>query len=66
MTRCSTSAGAAPGISTKTSTIGTMICGSSSRGSAITARTPSAIDATMKSGVSLEWMKAAATRPARP
>ena len=37
VTRCSTSAGGAPGRSTKTSTIGTMICGSSSRGSATTA-----------------------------
>ena len=53
-------------MATKTSTIGTMICGSSSRGSATTARVPSAIEARMKSGVSLEWMKAAAIRPATP
>jgi hypothetical protein len=37
VTRCSISGGEAPGRSTKTSTIGTMICGSSSRGSAMTA-----------------------------
>jgi hypothetical protein len=43
-----------------------MICGSSSRGSATTARAPSAIEARMKSGVSLEWMNAAAIRPAAP
>ena len=43
-----------------------MICGSSSRGSASTAITPSAIDATMTSGVSFESMKAAARRPAGP
>jgi hypothetical protein len=56
----------APGISTKTSTIGTMICGSSSRGSATTASAPSAIEARMKSGVSLELMNAAANLPAAP
>ena len=66
VTRCSTSAGVAPGISTNTSTIGTMICGSSSRGSATTASAPSAIAARMKSGVSFEWMNAAASRPAAP
>ena len=43
-----------------------MICGSSSRGSATTASAPSAIEATMKSGVSFEWMNAAARRPAAP
>jgi hypothetical protein len=66
VTRCSTSAGVAPGISANTSTIGTMICGSSSRGSATTARPPSAIEVRMKSGVSFEWMNAAAIRPATP
>ena len=45
MTRCSTSVGEAPGISTNTSIIGTMICGSSSRGSAMTAYRPSSSDA---------------------
>jgi hypothetical protein len=34
VSRCSTSEGEAPGRSTNTSTIGTMIWGSSSRGSA--------------------------------
>ena len=36
-----TSAGVAPGSALKTSTIGTLICGSSSRGATITAKTPS-------------------------
>ena len=66
VTRCSMSAGVAPGIWTKTSTIGTTICGSSSRGSATTASAPRATDATMMSGVSFELMKAAAIRPAMP
>jgi len=43
-----------------------MICGSSSRGSATTASSPSASDATRNSGVSFESMKAAASRPAVP
>ena len=38
VTRSSTSRAEAPGICTKTSTIGTMICGSSSRGSFQTAK----------------------------
>ena len=38
VTRSSTSCAEAPGIWTKTSTIGTMICGSSSRGSFHTAK----------------------------
>ena len=66
VTRCSTSADVAPGISTRTSTIGTMICGSSSRGSATMANAPSASEAPMKSGVNFELMKAAASRPAAP
>ena len=53
-------------MSTNTSIIGTMICGSSSRGSASTAYTPSSSDATMTSGVSFEWMKAAGQAPATP
>ena len=53
-------------MSANTSTIGTMICGSSSRGSATTASAPSAIEARMKSGVNLEWMNAAAIRPEKP
>ena len=64
VTRSSTSRAEAPGISTKTSIMGTMICGSSSRGSLTTAKTPRRIEATTKSGVSLELMKAAASRPA--
>ena len=66
VTRCSTSVGVAPGMRTNTSTIGTMICGSSSRGSATTAMPPSASDARMTSGVSFELMNAAARRPAAP
>ena len=66
VTRCSTSAADAPGMSTNTSIMGTMICGSSSRGSAITAKAPSAIEATMKSGVKREFANAAARRPAAP
>ena len=66
VTRCSTSAGDAPGISANTSTIGTTICGSSSRGSPTTAKAPSASDAMMNSGVSLEWRNAPASLPAAP
>ena len=40
VTRSSTSRAEAPGICTKTSIIGTMICGSSSRGSFHTAKAP--------------------------
>ena len=66
VTRCSTSAGVAPGMPTKTSTMGTMIWGSSSRGSFQTAKAPAAREAAMKRGVSLEWIQAAARRPAMP
>ena len=64
--RSSTSLALKPGIETSTSTIGTLICGSSSRGSIHTANTPSNTDVMMMSGVSLESMKARAMRPAMP
>ena len=57
VTRCSTSCAVEPGISTKTSIMGTTICGSSSRGVWSTANAPSRIENTMMSGVSLELMK---------
>ncbi len=66
VTRSSTSSAEAPGISTKTSIIGTMICGSSSRGSFQIEKTPTASEATMISGVSFELMKAWASLPAIP
>ena len=66
VTRSSTSRADAPGICTKTSIIGTMICGSSSRGSFQTEKTPVSSDAAMISGVSFESIKACAKRPARP
>src|ERR1017187_1372597 len=53
-------------MDTSTSTIGTLICGSSSRGSITTANTPSSSDAMTMSSVSLESMNDCATRPAMP
>ena len=53
-------------MATMTSIIGTLICGSSSRGSKTTAAAPSSTEATMISGVSLESINAAAMRPAMP
>ena len=64
VTRSSTSRAEAPGISTKMSIMGTMIWGSSSRGSLTRAKTPRRIEATTKSGVSFELTNAAASRPA--
>ena len=66
VTRSSTSRAEAPGICTKTSTIGTMICGSSSRGSFQTANAPSSSEAAITSGVSFELIKVRANRPAVP
>ncbi len=57
VTRCSTSLADAPGICTKTSIIGTVIWGSSSRGSRSTARTPSMMEAPTIRGVNGESMK---------
>ena len=54
VTRSSTSRADAPGIWTKTSTIGTMICGSSSRGSFHTAKAPSSREPAITSGVSFD------------
>jgi len=48
------------------STIGTVICGSSSRGVSSTAKAPTSSDAMIRSGVSLESMKKWATLPAGP
>ena len=64
--RSSTSLALEPGMATITSTIGTLICGSSSRGNNTMAAVPNKMAAMMSSGVSLESMKAAATRPAMP
>ncbi len=61
--RRSTSSALAPGSWRKTSTIGTLICGSSSRGVTSTAKAPSRSEATTSSGVSFESRKAAATLP---
>src|SRR3954469_13440909 len=62
----STSPGLAPGNGTITSTIGTTICGSSSRGVSATAPRPSRIDAITIKGVSLLERNARARRPAGP
>ena len=64
--RSSTSFALKPGIATITSTIGTLICGSSSRGSMMTANKPSSTEVMTTSGVSFESMNAWATRPAGP
>ena len=66
VTRSSTSRAEAPGICTKTSIIGTMICGSSSRGNFQTAKTPKQQEPTIRSGVSLEEIHAWAKVPAGP
>ena len=66
VTRSSTSRADAPGICTKTSTIGTMICGSSSRGSFHTAKAPSSREPAITRGVSLEPIQTLANFPARP
>ena len=66
VTRSSTSRAEAPGIWTKTSIIGTMICGSSSRGSFQTANPPISRLPTISSGVSLEEIHACANLPAGP
>src|SRR5512138_702179 len=62
----STSAGEAPGIGTMTSTMGTTICGSSSRGVRATAATPRPIEARTMTGVSFERRNGFAIRPASP
>ena len=58
VTRSSTSCAEAPGICTNTSIIGTMICGSSSRGSFHTANAPVSSAAQIRRGVSLEEIHA--------
>ena len=64
--RSSISLAVEPGMATMTSIIGTLICGSSSRGSSTTAAAPSRTEAMTSSGVSFESMKATAMRPAMP
>src|ERR1017187_6485996 len=64
--RSSTSRALRAGIETSTSTIGTLICGSSSRGRSNVAAAPSRIEVMTSSGVSLESMNARAMRPAIP
>ena len=64
--RSSTSLALKPGMETSTSIIGTLICGSSSRGSRSVAAAPSSIEVMTISGVSFESMNACAIRPARP
>ena len=66
MRRFSISAGVAPGRTLKTSIIGTLICGSSSRGSIKIENAPSRIDARTMIGVSFDVAKTAAMRPERP
>ena len=58
--------GPRPGSAAKTSIIGTLIWGSSSRGVTMTASAPRARAKSTMSGVSFESMKAAARRPATP
>ena len=64
--RSSTSLADEPAMFTNTSTIGTLICGSSSRGRRKMAAKPSNTAVMTISGVSLELMKICATRPAGP
>ncbi len=66
VTRFSISWAVAPGMATMTSIIGTLICGSSSRGRRSTAKTPSSRDAAIRMGVSFESIKSDAIRPAKP
>jgi len=64
--RSSTSFAVKPAMFTITSTIGTLICGSSSRGRSMIAAMPSRTATMTMSGVSFESMKACAMRPATP
>ena len=64
--RSSISLAPEPGMETITSIIGTLICGSSSRGSNQTAATPRRTELMIISGVSFESIKAPAIRPAIP
>src|SRR5579875_1009765 len=66
VTRSSTSLALAPGIVTKTSIIGTTICGSSSRGVSRMAKAPTRMAKIITRGVNFELMKARARRPASP
>ena len=53
-------------MATRTSIIGTLICGSSSRGSMRIEKRPRSSEAATTMGVSLESMKIDAMRPAKP
>ena len=64
--RFSISRALAPGRPTMMSIIGTLIWGSSSRGSMSTAKKPSSREAATMIGVSFESMKSDAIRPAKP
>ena len=64
--RSSTSLALKPGMATSTSIIGTLICGSSSRGRSSVAAAPSRIEVMTSSGVSFESMNDRAMRPAIP
>jgi hypothetical protein len=55
-----------PSALMKMSTIGTLICGSSSRGSDVSAITPTSSDAIRMSGVSGDRMNAAVIDPEMP
>src|SRR5208282_507047 len=66
VTRCSTSSADAPGMLTNTSSIGTTICGSSSRGVCQMLKSPSNNAAIITSGVSGESINACAIFPASP
>ena len=64
--RSSTSLALKPGMETSTSIIGTLICGSSSRGRSRVAAAPRRIEVMTSSGVSFEPMNDRAMRPANP
>src|SRR5208337_210406 len=64
VTRCSTSCADAPGMLTNTSSIGTTICGSSSRGVCQMLKSPNNNAATITSGVSGESINECAIFPA--
>src|SRR5208337_3073704 len=66
VTRCSTSCADAPGMFTNTSSMGTTICGSSSRGVCQMLKSPNDKAATITSGVRGESIKPCAIFPASP
>ena len=66
VTSLTASSALSPFALTRMSTIGTEICGSSSRGRPTSATSPSAIEARRKSGVSADLMKMRVRLPAMP